>query len=262
MFSKQGESDFRNTLIRYLNHKKHKELTSIVENSILKFEWYDHDNLDGGFDIYNLSILIPLELYVIYEEKIEEYSQDLLSVVQHMTKHLRDWIGAVVINMNSDLHNSHAHISTEEMLKKINHQYACDLWNKAVNRLNCNDNEGAITIASSLMEDIMKFLLDELKIDYSDSDDIPDLYSKLSKELNVHPSQHTEKIFSQILGGCFSVIQGLGAFRNKTGDAHGRGKKNYKPAKRHAELMVNLSGVMATFLISTFDNINKEKLKE
>ncbi len=76
------------------------------------------------------------------------------------------------------------------------------------------------------------------------------------KELNLSPSQHTEDIFKQILGGCSGIVNGLGSLRNRLGDAHGKGKANIKPAPRHAELAVNLSGTMALFLMETF-NANK-----
>jgi len=70
--------------------------------------------------------------------------------------------------------------------------------------------------------------------------------------LNLSPSQHTEQIFKQILGGCHSVVQGIGALRNKLGDAHGKGAVSYKPSPRHSALAVNLSGAMAVFLVETY----------
>jgi hypothetical protein len=81
---------------------------------------------------------------------------------------------------------------------------------------------------------------------------LSELYKKTSQELNLSPSQHTEEIFKQILGGCSGIINGLGSLRNKLGDAHGKGRINIKPAPRHAELAVNLSGTMALFLLETF----------
>jgi hypothetical protein len=53
------------------------------------------------------------------------------------------------------------------------------------------------------------------------------------------------------LGGCTSVVEGLGALRNKVGDAHGQGKRPVRVSPRHAHLAVNLAGTMATFLIET-----------
>nr|WP_284508423.1 abortive infection family protein [Caballeronia sp. INML5] len=67
------------------------------------------------------------------------------------------------------------------------------------------------------------------------------------------PDDHTEGIFKRILGGCQSVVQGLGSMRNKLGDAHSLGPVRARPSPRHAELAANLSGAMATFLVSTGD---------
>jgi hypothetical protein len=66
------------------------------------------------------------------------------------------------------------------------------------------------------------------------------------------PSQHSEQIFKQILNGCHSVVVGLGALRNRHGDAHGKNSAAVKPGERHAELAVNLAGTMATFLLQTW----------
>lgn len=78
------------------------------------------------------------------------------------------------------------------------------------------------------------------------------LYRKLAKILNLAPDNHAEPVFKQILGSCQSVVESLGSLRNKIGDAHSPGPKKVKPAARHAQLAVNLSGTMATFLVSTW----------
>jgi hypothetical protein len=72
-------------------------------------------------------------------------------------------------------------------------------------------------------------------------------------QLNLSPSQHTEQLFKQILGGCQTVVEGVGALRNRHSDAHGKSASRKKPAPRHAELAVNLSGTMATFLLQTLE---------
>ncbi|WP_407867158.1 abortive infection family protein [Phyllobacterium phragmitis] len=65
------------------------------------------------------------------------------------------------------------------------------------------------------------------------------------------PDQHTEDIFKRILGGCQTVVEGLGAIRNKLSDAHGRGPKPARATGRHAALAVNLAGAVAMFLVET-----------
>jgi hypothetical protein len=125
-------------------------------------------------------------------------------------------------------------------------------WTKALERRKI-DPEGAITAARTLLETVCKHILDEAEILYDkDKTDLPDLYKLVSKVLNLAPSQHTHEIFKQILGGVASVIHGLGAMRNRLGDAHGKGKHPVRPASRHAQLAVNLAGTTALFIVETW----------
>lgn len=134
-----------------------------------------------------------------------------------------------------------------------------EYWSKALDR-RTSDPEGAITMARTLLEATCKKLLDEMKATYLEKDDLPTLYKKTANELNLSPDKQTEQIFKQILSGCQSVINGLASVRNKHSDSHGIVKTSYKPAIRHAELAVNLSGAMATFLFETWeDNFAKGK---
>lgn len=129
-------------------------------------------------------------------------------------------------------------------------------WSKALER-RTTDPEGAITAARTLLETVCKHILDELSHEYnSDKIELHELYKRTAKELKLSPDQHTEDIFKQILGGCSAIVNGLGTLRNRLGDAHGKGKIKARPAIRHAELAVNLSGSVALFLVATWDAQN------
>lgn len=125
-------------------------------------------------------------------------------------------------------------------------------WVAAMER-RASDPPGAITLARTLMEDVCKWILDGAGETWAEADDLPVLYRKLAKVLRLAPDDHTEQVFKQILGSCQSVVEGLGALRNKLGDAHSSGPKRARPLPRHAELAVNLSGAMATFLVATWE---------
>jgi len=125
-----------------------------------------------------------------------------------------------------------------------------DTWRKALERMT-SDPEGAITLARSLLESVLKHILDERKVAYNDKADLPELYRIVAKELNLAPDQHTEETFKRILGGITSVVNELGSLRNRLGDAHGKGKGGVRPAPRHSELAVNLAGSIALFLVET-----------
>ena len=137
-----------------------------------------------------------------------------------------------------------------EKFDSVNVQAA---WSKALDR-RASDPEGAITMARTLLESVCKHILDEANSPYEDTPDINKLYRLTAEKLKIAPSQHTEQVFKQILGGCTSVVEGLGALRNRLSDSHGKSKAGVKPAPRHAELAVNLAGALAIYLLATWED--------
>jgi Abortive infection C-terminus len=142
--------------------------------------------------------------------------------------------------------------STTEILSRLNSDSVHAAWRRALERRG-EDPEGAITLARSLLESVCKHVLAEMNQTYPDDADIPRLYRLVAEQLQLVPGQHTEEAFKRILGGCTSVVEGLGTLRNRLGDAHGTGPRKVKPASRHAELAVNLAGTMATFIVATWE---------
>lgn len=147
-----------------------------------------------------------------------------------------------------------------DTLGKLDASHVQSAWAKALER-RATDPEGAITSARTLIEAVCKHILDESGADYDDGAELPKLYKTAAEELNLAPSQHTEAVFKQVLGGCTSVVEGLGSLRNRLSDAHGKGRVASKPAARHAELAVNLSGALATFLLSTWEARSQDSFK-
>jgi hypothetical protein len=140
-----------------------------------------------------------------------------------------------------------------EGLEVISSTTIRDTWNTALSR-RIDDPDGAITSARSLLETVCKHILDESGIEYEQNATLPDLYRLTSTSLNLAPSQYSEHIIKRTLGGIVSTIEGIGALRNILGDAHGRGTMSEAPELRHAELAVNLSGALCTFLIACWES--------
>lgn len=146
-----------------------------------------------------------------------------------------------------------ADVTISNGLRKFDENSVHSVWSRALERRN-SDPEGAITAARTLLETICKHILDSRGITYDGNKiELHELYKLTATELTLAPSQHTQEIFKQILGGCSAVVNGLGTLRNKLGDAHGQGKKPVRPAPRHAELAVNLAGSLALFLVATYE---------
>jgi hypothetical protein len=155
--------------------------------------------------------------------------------------------------------NAPVHISDEQLLSRLSSETVQSVWNRALER-RISDPEGAITSARALLETVCKHILDDLGIAYEDTAELPKLYRATSETLQIAPSQHSEAVFKQILGGCTSVVEGLGALRNRLGDAHGAGRARVRPAPRHAQLAVNLAGSMTSFLVATWEARKKASI--
>ena len=131
------------------------------------------------------------------------------------------------------------------------------VWAKALER-RTNDPEGAVTAASTLLEEVCKHIIEDSGGDWSEKWNTPKLYAEASKILNLSPSQHQAEVFKTILGNCQSIVQSIGSLRNKGGDAHAGGRSRVPFKSRHAALTVNLAGSMALFLIETWQARTEE----
>lgn len=160
--------------------------------------------------------------------------------------------GSALFTIAAHAIGSPADAAISSVLQRFDPEQVHARWTAALDR-RAHDPAGAITLARTLLEDVCRWLLDDLGEAASDQDDLPALYRKLAKALKLAPDDHSEQVFKQILGSCQSVVESLGALRNKLGDAHGGGRRRAKPAARHAELAVNLAGSMATFLVATWE---------
>ena len=169
---------------------------------------------------------------------------------QERRKYLWDEFGPALEHLEERARSS-ANGAVEKILRDFEPVYVSEIWKRALDRLG-DDPEGAITLARSLLETVCKCILDDQGIECSRSATLPQLYSETSRVLNLAPSQHSEKIFRQILGGCEAVVGGLAGLRNRLSDSHGQGRKRVRPEARHARLAVNLAGSTATFLVETW----------
>lgn len=140
---------------------------------------------------------------------------------------------------------------------RLNSDSVRDAWTRALERRD-SEPEGAVTMARTLLESTIKTILDDRGVSYRRQDDLPALYRAVGRELGLAPDGYSEEAFRQILGGCSSVVTGLGSLRNQVSDAHGLGRTRYRPAARHATLAVNLAGSMALFLIQTHEAVSDQ----
>lgn len=135
----------------------------------------------------------------------------------------------------------------------IDAPHITESWVKALGRVEAQP-EGAVLLARTLLDSTLKTVLDDRQIEYSEGADLPSLWKLVRDALDLAPTQYTEKQFRAILQSCTTIVKELGSVRSKDSEAHGKGRKNYKPAPRHAAFSVNLAGAMAQFIIATHED--------
>jgi hypothetical protein len=225
---------------------------SDAEYRRIRLEWLQHSRFKN---------LVPA---VIQKNRslaeVRSFSQKISVSYEPRREHINDAFDSVLTMLESDRnHETDRFISNK--LEVVDSEHVQEAWQKALVRRS-TDPEGAITSARTLLEAVCKHILGELGDETDYKGDLTKLYGAVAKQLNLAPSSHTEQIFKQILGGCYSVVEGLAALRNKHSDAHGKSKSTAKPSERHAELAVNLAGAMSVFLIATFEFRQQRNLRK
>ncbi len=141
--------------------------------------------------------------------------------------------------------------AVSEALDVFNSTYMQEVWNKAIARRE-TDPDGAVTSARQLLESVCKHILTDAQKPFNEKLPLPQLYQLAASELEIAPSEHTAPIFSSLFKACTELVESIGRLRNHLSDAHGHGPFGSMPDWRHAELAVNLSAAMATYMAAVW----------
>ncbi len=252
-------------IIQVLNFRKRPDLANVLQGSYFTL----NESSTYGSRLY--SRLTEVELYAPIQkhEELEKLNNDdkdeIINAFQAIFP-VRDYDMEIdSIRFLIDPHSIQSlSIHKITRLKDVDFQYIHDQISKCDQKIANGDFEGAITNARNLVESINLYVLDCASETYDTSSDLPTLYKKASTILNMHPCQHIDNSFKQILSGCVSIVQGLSSVRNELSDAHGKSQiKHYKPHERHAIFVVGVAKSLADFMYASFmDNVSECKKTE
>ena len=120
----------------------------------------------------------------------------------------------------------------------------------------------AIGLAKELIESCCKTILDELGIEWSKNDDVPQLTNKVMSALsllpaNIHETDQGADAIKAVLGNLRAIPTKLAEIRNPFGSGHGKSASFQGLEERHAKLAVGSSITFVDFIWSTFKNQQK-----
>lgn len=124
----------------------------------------------------------------------------------------------------------------------------------------------AIGMAKELIESCCKTILDDLGIEWSKTDDVPQLTSKTMDVLNLLPVNVQETAqgadaIKAVLGNLRAIPSKLAEIRNPFGSGHGKSASFQGLEERHAKLAVGSSITFVDFIWSTYENQRKTGTK-
>ena len=118
------------------------------------------------------------------------------------------------------------------------------------------DSTATIGKCKELVETACKYVLFELHIQFSETEDLIQLYRKVSNVLGLTINEQNKKIEGavQVLSGIVGIINGLASLRNKYGDGHGKVKDYAALPNRYGLLAVGCASTYINFLLDTYED--------
>ena len=122
-----------------------------------------------------------------------------------------------------------------------------------------SDPPAALTAACAIIEAACKVYIEDEGLTPPKEQTVMPLWKVVRDHLGLDPQRIEDADMARILGGLASVVDGLGAFRTHAGSAHGRGRKQYRVASRHARLAVDAAHTLVAFMLETWEVRRQEK---
>lgn len=114
------------------------------------------------------------------------------------------------------------------------------------------DPAASITASCAIVEALCKVYIEDEHLELPADQTIKPLWKVVQKHLGLDPASLEDDDLKRILTGLASIVDGLGAFRTHAGSAHGRGRKSYRVAPRHARLTVHAAHSLTIFALETW----------
>lgn len=135
-------------------------------------------------------------------------------------------------------------------IKTIDREYIKSISNRAMNDVEQQNFDSAITKSRTLLEETFCYVIEKKSEIPSESGDMAKLFKQVKELYNMHTDKNTDKRINTLLSGLNSIVSAIAEMRNKDSDAHGVGANRISIKEHHAQLFVNSAMTMADFILS------------
>lgn len=111
------------------------------------------------------------------------------------------------------------------------------------------DFDGCIRVSTVAVESALKMILDSKELTYPPKEQITGLWKAVRGQLHEEEDEVAGERMVQVAGSINGTISALAGARNDLSDAHGRGNICPELRKSYAELCLNLSASLVTYVV-------------
>lgn len=116
----------------------------------------------------------------------------------------------------------------------------------------------AVTAACAVIEAFCRIYIEDHGLTMPAKQDLGGLWKEVRKDLKLDGGDVADDDIKKILGGLASIADGVGALRTHAGSAHGKGRRPFKLAPRHARLAVHAAHTLVVYLVERAENVKKK----
>lgn len=151
--------------------------------------------------------------------------------------------------------DNHPEVETPK-IKTIDREYIKDISSRAMDDVEQNNFDSAITKSRTLLEETFCYVIEKKGVTPSDNGDMMKLFKQVRELYNMHTDKDTDRRINTLLSGLNSIVSAISEMRNKDSDAHGVGAKRIPIRDYHARLFVNSAMTLADFILAVENNAN------
>lgn len=197
--------------------------------------------------VYELRIIVPPKVYSDLSKGKKILAEQVEAAIEELTQHADClYVKSTSWGLKLPTLDDVASLpNTEELSDNFDLYDIQRLWTKATGR-SSSDPDGAVTSARTMLEALLKRLINDAGGSFTNRDDLPNLYKKAVETLQFSPGRQTEDDYRKLAGSCATIINAITRIRNCEGDAH---SASQTADFLQAKFVVNVAGSLAEFLL-------------
>lgn len=168
----------------------------------------------------NYQELNDIEIDYAYKIIIERVIKEINELLKFSQKELAIVSDNIIIKPVTD----DIKIETPK-IKNIDREYIQRKAQQAINHIEQDRFDTALTQARTLLEEVFCYVLEKKNIEPVVVGRIGDLYKQVREVYNMHINDTTDKRVKKLISGLNTIVDAVSEMRNNISDAHGQGLK-------------------------------------